>query len=114
MTWCWYVEGGSFHGGFATRADAIRAARDSEEDIARIYIGTVSGPIEEMCRVIDARDIADNLEEHLNVEGCRVRIATGAQEALRAWVREYLDFDANEVCLDGDKPTRDEWEEAGR
>lgn len=110
--WCWYIEGGSFYGGYATRMDAIRAAYMNEADPARLYIGTTTDPLDEMARVVDARSVADQLGEHLNVDDCYVRLDPGAQEALREWVREYLSFDAHVVCLDGDKPTAEEWREA--
>lgn len=112
--WCWYEEGGgAFVGGFTSRQAAVDDACANDASPTRLYIGTVSDPVDEMARVADPQDIVDWMNDHLNVDGCSVHARDGAREALQKWVREFLCFDAHVVCLDGDKPTMAEWLAAG-
>ena len=99
MTWCWYNEGSSFHGGYASRLDAAKAALDDESQHA--LVGTESDPMERIRTLLDVRSIAESLSEEMNVDGCSVRYDEGAQSALERWAMDHLGFDARVVCLDG-------------
>ncbi len=110
MTWCWYIEGGSFHGGFTTRADAVRAALDDESP--RALVGTVVSGETAILRYIDAKDLAERIDDEMATDEA-VRVLPGAQEALEAWARQFLDHPYHEVCMDGSDITADDvaaWE----
>lgn len=111
-TWCWYTEGGSFYGGFLTREAAIAGAYAYDSDRLGFYVGTETDPMDEVVWFTDAANVAENIDLNINVEGCRVTLCPGAQEALEAWAREYLSFDSGSICLDGERPAAEEWARA--
>lgn len=97
--WCWYNEGGgSFHDGFASRAEATIDALDNAYHDA--MVGTVSDAFDHVMRAIDAHDIASHASEEACVDDFHVTARTGAQAALEAWARKWLELDMERVCVD--------------
>ena len=105
IEWCWYTEGGSFFGGFTTRAAAVQAALD--DDATRALVGTVLASSDAIVRYLNAKDIAENIDCEMGTdEG--ITLLPGAQEALEEWSRKYMDHEYPSVCLDGSDITADE------
>ncbi len=114
VNWCWYIEGGSFLSGFETRQDAVNSAHADGHDRRSVYVGLTECPGDVIARFVSAADIAENVGENMNMEDVYVRALPGAQAALEAWAHEWMECDAHEVCVNGEHPTEDEWQEATR
>lgn len=107
--WCWYHEGDNLSHTFYDRKDAIRDAIMAEMERESVLVGTAIDAMDAVVGFLDVRDIVETLDECMNVDDSRLRHGPKAQEALEAWAREHLEFDAHTVCLDGDVVSEEEW-----
>lgn len=113
--WGWYVEGGSYHDGFASRAEAIKHALvEHEEDPTRVLVGRMRDV--DLGLYVDPEYVAEYVEENLNIEDNSVHLLAGAQEALEEWARKYLTSECARYCDGAHEPaiTEAEIEEAKR
>ena len=113
IVWCYYIEGSSyFTGGFSTKEAALKSAYNEYDGElpSNLNVGTETDPSSML--TFSAEDIAQQISESLDVEDCYAYLYAGAQEALDIWVQTYIGFDAVKICLDGERPTDEEWASA--